>query len=530
MGEIGEIKEIIQAEIINRFSFLLVKHVFYICSMTYQYKLSMFFKNFKYKNKIIILLGEDGAVLLHIKNNVLVDRCFIQDVKEFTNLKSYIASDKRTHIYLVLNHIDQDYTLQNIPDVGRLNIYSIVRTKLKHIPNNNLKAAFLLSQPNKSEESWQYMFVSIELNDSINSWLELIISSGGNFKGMLMLPIEMVSILNAISSNNKSEETRTNNSWNIVVVCTRTGGFRQLVTKNNKMVFTRLISFTNDTLQNVIAGSIYQEIQNTIQYLGRFDFNKNDLLNLYIVVPQDIKFGLTTIKFSEDNVNILTPYELSKALKLTYTANPNDKFCDTVLLYSIIENKPTIVLHTKQTKEFLRLTLFNLYFPHFLSSTLLLLFIINALFAFDLYSNYQRKNSLLQNEEMLKIQLQDLNNNYNIQEMYEISEMVDIHNILSNFNYSPLSQIKYINKIKIDNLELKSFYWKIDNEVNIMDMKLKYHLQSDSDVFHKYEDLKQNLNTVFYNHKIGFSELPSVVGMGEKDVMIDVNINKIAKE
>lgn len=479
----------------------------------------MFFKNFKHKNKLVILLGEEGAVLLHIKNNTLIDRRFVQDVNEFTDLKFYVASDKKTHIYLMLNHVDQDYTIQSIPAVDRLSIYSIVKSKLKPT-NGDLKTAFLLSKPSKSEKNWQYMFLSVRLSNAINSWLKLIIDAGGNFKGILLLPIEM----NAISM---PKETKLDgNNWSIIVAYTKTGGFRQLVTKDNKMIFTRIISSTDDALPNVIAGSVYQEVQNTIQYLGRFDFHKNDSVDLHIIVPQDIKLGLMAIKFAEHNVNILTPHELSKVLKLTHMVNPNDRFCDTVLLLSILENKPKVVLHTKETKKHSRLMLFDLYFPHLSSLTLLLLLTINVLFIFNLYSNYQEKNNLLQDEKMLQAQFQNLNSNYSIEKIYEISEIISIHNELSSLSYSPLSEIEYINKIKADNLELKSFHWKIDNETDEINMKLRYNLKSDSNIFHEYEDLKHNFYTTFYNYKVDFFQLPSVIELGEKDTIINVSISK----
>ncbi|WP_339045410.1 hypothetical protein [Candidatus Mesenet endosymbiont of Agriotes lineatus] len=487
--------------------------------------LIMFFKNFKHKNKLVILLGEEGAVLLHIKNNILTNRCFLQDAGEFTDLKLCVTSDKKIHIYLVLNHVDQDYTVQSIPAVDRFSIYSIVKSKLRHIPtNSDLKTAFLLSKPSKSEKNWQYMFVSVRLNNAINSWLKLIIDAGGNFKGMLMLPIEMASILNAILTPKEVESD--GNNWSIIVVYTKTGGFRQLVTKDSRMIFTRIISPTDDILPNVIAGSVYQEVQNTIQYLGRFGFHKNDSVDLHIVVPQDIKLGLMTIKFAEYNVSILTPYELSKILKLTHIVNPNDRFCDTVLLLSILENKPKVVLHTRETKKHLKLMLFDMYFPHLSSLTLLLLFTINTLFFLTFIQVIKKKNNLIQDEKMLNAQLQNLNRDYSIERIYEISEIINAHNELLSLNYSPLSEIEYISEIKSDNLELRSFYWKVDNETDAVNMKLKYCLKSDSDIFYEYEDLKHNFNTIFYNYKVDFSQLPPVIELGGKGTMIDVNISK----
>lgn len=50
-----------------------------------------------------------------------------------------------------------------------------------------------------------------------------------------------------------------------------------MVLKENKMIFTRLIPFTNDNLPGIIAGEIYQEVKNTIQSLTKFGFEKMTL-------------------------------------------------------------------------------------------------------------------------------------------------------------------------------------------------------------------------------------------------------------
>ncbi|WP_255453565.1 hypothetical protein [Wolbachia endosymbiont of Atemnus politus] len=50
-------------------------------------------------------------------------------------------------------------------------------------------------------------------------------------------------------------------NWKIIVVATKTGGYRQLIFKENKMVSTRLVPFTNDNLPGIIAGGIYQEVR-----------------------------------------------------------------------------------------------------------------------------------------------------------------------------------------------------------------------------------------------------------------------------
>ena len=212
---------------------------------------------FKPKSKFMLLIGEEGVILLYFKNNTLNKRFFVQDINDnsISELKLCLSSDKKAPLYLVLNHADQNYTLQSIPGVSRVSAYLSVKAKIGHFTRNyDISSAFLITRPNKSSNYWNYLCVASNADSLIEYWLNMLIEIGSNFKGILMFPIEVANATKGILHSNSS------NSWQVIVVATKTDGYRQVVLKDNKMVFTLLTPFGNESLPGVIAGGIYQEV------------------------------------------------------------------------------------------------------------------------------------------------------------------------------------------------------------------------------------------------------------------------------
>ncbi len=168
----------------------------------------------------------------------------------------------------MLNHADQNYSLQFITRATKISAYLSAKTKMEHFSrNNDISSVFLVDKPNKFNQNWCYLLVSSKAKHLVEYWLNMFIEIGSNFKGILMFPIETSNITKKILHKDP-------NNWKIIVAATKTGGYRQVVLKENKMIFTRLVPFTNDNLPGIIAGGIYQEVQDTIRSLTKFGFEK----------------------------------------------------------------------------------------------------------------------------------------------------------------------------------------------------------------------------------------------------------------
>ncbi len=473
----------------------------------------------KPKSKFMLSIGKEGTMLLYFKNDTLNKRYFAKDKnnKAVSDLISCLSSDKKAPLYLVLNHTDQNYLLQSIPRVNRISAYLSAKTKVEHFAHNNdINSILLVEKPNKFNQNWWYLFVSSKANHLIEYWLDVFVEIGSNFKGILMFPIELVSIAKKILHKDPS-------NWKIIVAATKTGGYRQVVLKENKMIFTRLIPFTNDNLPGIIAGEIYQEVKNTIQSLTKFGFEKNDPIDLCIIVSEAIKSSLSVINFSENSVNILTPYELGKLLGAELAICEKDSFCDTTILFHSFKNKPINIFNTKETKEFYLFNYLYLNSPQIFLYLLLVLVVINAFCLRNLYSNFNVADNLSAKRSALNNKLIKLSQSYNVKKIDEVYDFININNILSKIEYSPLTQIKYVEKLKVPGVELQSFEWNYNEAKSYITTTLRFNFQSGQDISYQYEKLQKNLNDNFRTHDISISSLPTTK---EKNLSIDVEIGE----
>ncbi|MDX5596403.1 MAG: hypothetical protein O7160_03530, partial [Wolbachia endosymbiont of Andrena labialis] len=390
----------------------------------------------KSKSKFMLSIGEEGIMLLYFKNNTLNKRYFVKgkNDKAVSDLISCLSSDKKAPLYLVLNHADQNYSLQFITRANKISAYLSAKTKMEHFSrNNDISSVFLVEKPNKFNQNWCYLLVSSKAKHLVEYWLNVFIEIGSNFKGILMFPIEISNITKKILHKDP-------NNWKIIVAATKTGGYRQVVLKENKMVFTRLTSFTNDNLPGIIAGGIYQEVQDTIRSLTKFGFEKNNPIDLCIIVSEDIKASLSVINFSENSVNILTPYELGKLLGAELAISEKDNFCDTIILFHSFKNKLAAIFNTKETKEFYLFNYLYLNSPRIFLYFALVLVITNTLCLLNLYSNFNVADNLSAKQNTLNNQLTKLSQSYNVKKIDEIYDFININNILSKIEYSPLTQ------------------------------------------------------------------------------------------
>lgn len=469
------------------------------------------------KSKFLLSIGEEGIMLLYFKNNTLNKRYFAKNKnnKVVADLISCLSSDKKVPLYLVLNHVDQNYLLQFIPRVNKMSAYLSAKTKMEHFSRNNDISSMLLVE--KLDENWCYLFVSSKAKHLIDHWLNVFVEIGSNFKGILMFPIEIVSIAKKILHKDLS-------NWKIIVAATKTGGYRHVVLKEKKMIFTRLISFTNDNLPGIIAGGIYQEVQNTIQSLTKFGFEKNSPIDLCIIVSEAIKASLSVINFSENSVSILTPYELGKILRAELAISEKDNFCDTTILFHSFKNKPINIFNTKETKEFYLFNCLFLNSPRIFLYLVLVLVVIDSLCLRNLYSNFNVADNLSARQSTLNNKLVKLSQSYNVKKIDEVYDFININNILSKIEYSPLTQVKYVEKLKVPSVELQSFEWNYNEEKSYITTTLRFNFQSNKNIFYKYKKLQKNLNDNFRTHDVSISNLPTTK---KKNLSIDVKIGEV---
>jgi len=98
-------------------------------------------------------------------------------------------------------------------------------------------------------------------------------------------------------STKKQPSLIARSSWQIFICHNKVGGFRQVAFKNDKILFTRLISSAIGESPDFVVGNIEQEVQNSFEYLKRLSLKEGENCDIYFIVSQEVKNRLIKVKF-----------------------------------------------------------------------------------------------------------------------------------------------------------------------------------------------------------------------------------------
>lgn len=289
----------------------------------------------------VVVIGDDGAVLAYIKNNRVERRLFAAkpDAQHTNAMCDLLDSAKHAPVFVLLDVMDQQYVRQTFPPVSSLSLNKIVKRRLdRDLPADDIKGALRLGRDATGRKEWQYMLASVSQTPELQGWLSMLLERENSFKGLYLLPIEGMNFLKQMEEYAKPQVD--NASWQILFVHTKVGGFRQIVLNNGKLVFTRLSQVTDESNHLFVAGSVEQEIQNTLDYLRRFDLESNRVVQAYVVVGPEVKEQVDLSRFNFAHFTMMAPYEVGEALQLENAALFADTYTDIVLAHAFLNRGP----------------------------------------------------------------------------------------------------------------------------------------------------------------------------------------------
>ncbi|MBN8531142.1 MAG: hypothetical protein J0L97_04690 [Alphaproteobacteria bacterium] len=282
--------------------------------------------------KFILSVGDEGAILIYMQGARVLRRLYApgpqpQDRKI---LEDQLRADPKAPITVLMDVMDQSYIQQSLPPVSSLGVGKLIQRRLERdFPPEDVKGAITLGRSKEGRKDWNFLFVSLANLPPASEWLEYVMGLPNRLAGIHMLPVESQAIIARF--HQKLHQKQKPPEWQILVSHNKVGGFRQVVVRDGKLVFTRLAQPIGESIPEVIAGNIEQEIQNTTEYLKRLGFKEDSQCTAYILVSEDIKQVIETGSMRATEVNIFTPYEAATMLGLSQAAQEQDHFGDVVL-------------------------------------------------------------------------------------------------------------------------------------------------------------------------------------------------------
>jgi hypothetical protein len=448
-------------------------------------------KSNKSNGHFVLFVGDDGAVLVYYQGKKVLRRLFspAHDDKTSNVFIDLLAEFPNAGIYVLVDVLDQAYVRHTLPPVTALSVNKIIKRRLnRDFSATDLKGAISLGREKKGRKDWNFLLISLSYNGKLKGWLDLFYDLPNRLMGIYLSLVEsqliIVSLKNALAKQDltvdsklsveskkdkantilpKQKATQTNiPKWDILVMHNKTGGFRQVVLRDNKLVFTRMAQYSPNEKPSVMAGNVEQEIKNTIEYLKRLSFSQGSELHIITIIGEEIKNNINSNIFNATSCVLLTPYEAATLLKIEDAILSADKFTDIFLSCAFLQYKKHCLKLMSETIKQME----KLYQAIFLSK-IAACFAVIALLGYSGYNGYSgfvAQSSLEEKKNEIKQSLVRLENFKQQSKDFKITpakidSLIKINDLISypSPNYDELI-VGIANNINKD-VQVKNFEW-----------------------------------------------------------------------
>lgn len=296
--------------------------------------------------KYSLIIGDEGAILTYIVGKSVQSRNFIahasvDNLKEFETI---LAKNISAPIYMIVDSMDQSFVQQSLPPISALGVKKLIKRRLdRDLGADVIKGYVLLERDTTGRRDWNFLMVSLENSPHLNLWFNFIEKIDNRLKGIYLLSVEAENIVKnidlAMEMPKKDKKGVVGSRWKFFVSHNKVGGFRQVVLRDGRIIFTRLTQPVGDATPEFVAGNVEQEISSTIEYMRRLSFAPQQGLDVYVVASSDINNVLDLSRIMATNVYKFTPFEIAEFLGITGAAQPADQFGDVILSACIACNR-----------------------------------------------------------------------------------------------------------------------------------------------------------------------------------------------
>lgn len=305
--------------------------------------------------KFVLFVGDEGAILTFILGRTVQSRQFVPDAgpPSLKELKQTLLRHPDAPLFLVVDNMDQTYMQQTLPPVSALSINKLVKRRLERdFADTEIKGAMLIGREKKGRKDWNYMMVAVEKSPQLAVWLDFIDEMPNYFRGIYLVATESEYLVKYIEHFMEPRPDEMPAEWKFLVSHNKVGGFRQVILRNGKVIFTRLAQPIGESSTEMVAGNIEQEMQSTIEYMKRLSYTPQHGLDIYIIASSGIRDAIDSNKFPNASMYVYTPYELAQKLGIEGATQPTDQFGDVILATAIgCSRKHVLSLSTPASKR-----------------------------------------------------------------------------------------------------------------------------------------------------------------------------------
>jgi hypothetical protein len=280
--------------------------------------------------RFVIIIGDEGAILVYMQGTTVVRRLFAASPQtdHTDSIVELMRSHPKAPIYILADVLDQQYVRHTFPPVSAMSVGGLVKRRLQRdFQAEDLTGSLPLGRDKTGRKEWNFLLIALANTPLMQQWVELLVELPNELKGIYLVPVEGQNYIKAL----KKQLGGAVVPWQLLVTHHKVSGFRQIVLKEGKLVFTRATQAIDEDVTAVLAGNIEQEILNTLEYLRRLGFEENETIELMVVTSQEVKESIDANRFKAGAAHVMTPLDIADMLGQQQSALSADRFGDVVM-------------------------------------------------------------------------------------------------------------------------------------------------------------------------------------------------------
>jgi hypothetical protein len=311
------------------------------------------------KDFIALLVGNEGLLLAEVaKGRVTHHRIAMAgDETALARLRQHLR-ESRKPVRVLVDILEQSYRKETLPPVSALDRGKLIQRRLDFaFPNVESRAALRLAAATAAEGGGRhhYLFAALPRSKEWTEWEQFINASGAKVASVSLLPVEAVSLVNRIwlSMDIPRDEGVEAAPWTLFVARQRTGGFRQIVTRDGELALTRLTPNIADAGDaKAVALEIAAEIEASLGYLKRLGYLPGHGLDIIVIGEEPLARALSHLTLPARHLRVISAVEAGRRLGLGEVTLSDSGEADLLLLAGFAKRrKPKLDLRSDSWRK-----------------------------------------------------------------------------------------------------------------------------------------------------------------------------------
>ncbi len=281
--------------------------------------------------RFVLLIGDAGALIARLSGNSVESHTYMCGAIEdnIQQAKLALAEFPRLPVVILFDVLGQAYRRDRLPPVNMLDRPKIMARKLEALfPGTELKGGLRLGASEGEVRGFDYLFAAVTASPEVTPWQKMLEQIENPISDVRLLPVESVKLLQRLIGRANGGDSKPG-QWNILISQHRTGGFRQIVTRDHRLAIARMTSgFVDIDSAGEIGSLLQHEIGATIDYITRLGFDRAEGLNAVFIGRSDIGAALKTAQLQVRKLTAFSPAEAGETAGISGARDDSGHFAD----------------------------------------------------------------------------------------------------------------------------------------------------------------------------------------------------------